>query len=227
MTMLVFCAISNAVMFLAQKKLLRRYPCTSVTAWYYLAAGLLTAIIASRELFIDPTAFIEPFQSTLVIVALAYAVCFATVVNYEVLSWANGHTAASTVMSFAAIQTVGTTILSSVLLHTEVYMGQIVGGVGIVGGLLMVAHAPAIEVKDEEEEADLRKKRGGHDHAKVAIGDLCINFGGKGETGEEAGEETPEEAASENDRLLATRRSGEQPRASVESGGHGLPVEQP
>ena len=124
MTMLVFCAISNAVMFLAQKKLLRRYPCTSVTAWYYLAAGLLTAIIASRELFIDPTAFIEPFQSTLVIVALAYAVCFATVVNYEVLSWANGHTAASTVMSFAAIQTVRTTILSSALLHTEAYVGQ-------------------------------------------------------------------------------------------------------
>ena len=79
MAMLMACAVANATMFLAQKKLLKIYPSTTITAWYYLAAGLLTALIASREAMVDPASFAEPFATPMVIVALLYAICFATV----------------------------------------------------------------------------------------------------------------------------------------------------
>jgi len=148
MLILLGTSMSAAVLFLAQKKLLGIYPSPSVTAWYYTAAGIMTTIVAMKEAVADPAAFVKPFEHSMLIFAMIYAVIFATVVNYEVLSWANQHTAASTVMSFAAIQPMGTTLLSYFLLHTEVHMAQIVGGLAIIVGLFFVAMAPTNEEQE-------------------------------------------------------------------------------
>ena len=111
----------------------------------------------------SPASFLTPFESPLIITALCYAVVFATVVNYEILSWANRHIPASTIMSFAAVQTAGTTILSCIILHTQVVIGQAVGGLGIVTGLFLVANAPTKEVDFSlslDEEAEMKSITG-------------------------------------------------------------------
>jgi len=137
----------------------------------------MTTFVASREAFVDPVSFVAPFQSSLVVGALLYAVLFATVVNYEILSWANKHMPASTIMSFAAVQTAGTTILSGLILHTDVYMGQALGGIGIISGLFLVAHAPvedldfSLSIDEEAEMAAIKKGE------QLTISDLCATGG--------------------------------------------------
>lgn len=132
MMLLFGCATAAAVLFLAQKRVLQVYPSTTVTACYYSIAGCMTAFVASPEVYADPGSFLGPFDNKIIFAAILYAVAFATVLNYEVLSWANSHTAASTVMSFSAIQPIGASILSMLILHSKVYWPQAVGGLAIV-----------------------------------------------------------------------------------------------
>jgi len=152
MLLLFFCCCASAVLFLAQKAMLNKYPTTSVTAWYYTTASLLTACAATPEMVQDPSAFARPFEDSTIVLALCYAVIFATVINYEVLSWANKHTASSTVMSFSAIQPIGTALLAYFTLNTDVHLGQVGGGFIIIVGLLLVLHSSSIENTASSEE---------------------------------------------------------------------------
>lgn len=118
------------------KPMVSQYPPAVVTLVYYSIGTVLTAILFSGFAFEFTKQDLIFHALPLPWIALAYACVFATVYNYNALSWAGRWLAPSTSTVYITFQPVGTILLSWIILGQIVTVSEGLGAALVAIGLM-------------------------------------------------------------------------------------------
>jgi drug/metabolite transporter (DMT)-like permease len=131
-----------------QKPLLRKYQPSLVTFVYYSIGSLITILMCiCWEFRFHPSMFY--FDNEMMPwVALAYASVFATLLNYNIISYVGKIISPSIITIYATFQPIGTMVLSPIFLGSVVTLPEIVGAVVVICGLLLTVYARHRELSD-------------------------------------------------------------------------------
>ncbi|GJN41059.1 hypothetical protein PR202_gn00383 [Eleusine coracana subsp. coracana] len=138
----MLCIIGNcclmAVYLVVQARLVITYPANlSLTAYSYGFAAIymvLTGVFATNGLH-------EWAVTTTDIIAILYAGVIASCLSYAIITWATKIIGPSLVSLYYPLQPACATFLSTIFLHSPVYVGSIIGGFFIIVGLYLVTWA--------------------------------------------------------------------------------------
>jgi drug/metabolite transporter (DMT)-like permease len=158
-----------AGLIITLKPLSSVYPTTTVTAWYYAVASVLT-IFACMAAGLPAEAYALTGRP-MPWIALAYVTVVATFYCYNAYSWALARAPPGMVTMYSTLQPVGTAFLSVLFLEKPITMGQVAGGMLVVAGLMVsiyektYAHGKQVDScserphHDSDEERELTEKK--------------------------------------------------------------------
>lgn len=114
-TVVVQC-MGMAVVVVMVKPLLatKRYSSTMITAIYYSIGAIFTALAATPAVITNP-GLLSLGGEAMAWIALVYATYFATVINYNIFTWATITTSTATVSLYATLQPLFTGVISILL----------------------------------------------------------------------------------------------------------------
>lgn len=129
-----------AMLIVFQKPLFEKYDTTVVTLVYYSIGTLFTIVMcicwASR--FSAESLFFD--GAWLPWVGLAYASIFATLINYNIISFACSLLVPSITTVYCTLQPVGTALLSLAVFGYVITLSQGVGGALVILGLIVIVY---------------------------------------------------------------------------------------
>ena len=105
--------------------ILKQAPPATVTFWYYSTGSLATIPLAAYFAARDGPAKFFHFPDLESAAALAYAIVFATVFAYVMISWASTVTSATNVAAYMTLQPFWTALLSFFFLSEDIYPLQV------------------------------------------------------------------------------------------------------
>jgi len=129
----VTCIAATVVL---QKRLLRHYPPVTITAWGYGLGCVITTFVCVPAYADKPGAFDVSRPRT--IACLFYAVVFATVITYSLMTWATQHVKSSTVGTYMVLAPLLTSIACIVVFAQTPSLVELTCGAVILAGLLLV-----------------------------------------------------------------------------------------
>lgn len=154
--------IGMACLVVFSKAMVTKYPPAVVTFLYYTIGTVYTIILCGAWAFQFSVSDLFFDGEILPWVALGYAVVFATVFTYNIISWAGKLLPPSTVTVYCTFQPVGTIILSFLILGSVISVPEIVGALLVILGLLVTVYsirlASANRTSSDDESDDVREK---------------------------------------------------------------------
>lgn len=132
------CMLGVSAGVVLQKPLLKKgYPPVLLVCMTYMAASIPCAIGAVLRVGFDSGAWSLRGGDSTIIVCILYGIFLTTALNYSVLAWGNKQTSPTTVTGYITLQPVATAVLSWAVLGELLTLGQLVGGLTIIIGLLL------------------------------------------------------------------------------------------
>eukprot|EP00271_Cylindrocystis_brebissonii_P008469 TRINITY_DN22801_c0_g1_i1.p1 TRINITY_DN22801_c0_g1~~TRINITY_DN22801_c0_g1_i1.p1 ORF type:complete len:427 (-),score=87.94 TRINITY_DN22801_c0_g1_i1:476-1756(-) len=135
----VLCLLGNclsmASYFTLQAPILARYPAsTSVTAMAYLFGAALVVTVGLLTVEKRSSWFLTPSQ----LGAAFYGGSVASALNYALQAWGNKRLGPSMVALYMPLQPLAGAIFSRLVLGSTIFLGSVLGGILILGGLYLV-----------------------------------------------------------------------------------------
>lgn len=139
---LLFNVIGSAMCVCIQKILFERgYPPVFTMALAFGGAVVPIFIYAACTVGFPRLEWTMGEGNSHAMMGLAYAIFLTTTLNYSLTAWANKVTTPTTVLTFMSMQPIAAVIVSWCFLHQPPNMGQLVGGIIVIVGLLSFVQA--------------------------------------------------------------------------------------
>lgn len=140
---------STAAYFVILKDIVRSYQPVFTTAITYLVASIIILFAAIVKCGPHAEAWLLGREQKAWL-GLVYAVLFTTAFNYSITAWANKQTTPTTVTVFATLQPMVAAFFSWSLLGVSLTHAQVVGGMLIIVGLLVIVRGQVLEANSVE-----------------------------------------------------------------------------
>ncbi|KAK5829697.1 hypothetical protein PVK06_013490 [Gossypium arboreum] len=123
----------------------------SLSAWMCFFGTLQSAVVA---LFFEPNVAAWTIHSSFEIISCLFIGIFGSGVSFFVQAWCIAQRGPLFSAMFNPLCTVIATILAALLLHEEIYVGSLIGAVGVIGGLYVVLWGKAKDCQVMNKETD-------------------------------------------------------------------------
>ncbi|KAA3490732.1 WAT1-related protein [Gossypium australe] len=123
----------------------------SLSAWMCFFGTLQSAVVA---LFFEPNLAAWTIHSSFEIISCLFIGIFGSGVSFFVQAWCIAQRGPLFSAMFNPLCTVIATILAALLLHEEIYVGSLIGAVGVIGGLYVVLWGKAKDCQVMNKETD-------------------------------------------------------------------------
>ncbi|PPD74686.1 hypothetical protein GOBAR_DD28379 [Gossypium barbadense] len=123
----------------------------SLSAWMCFFGTLQSAVVA---LFFEPNVAAWTIHSSFEIISCLFIGIFGSGVSFFVQAWCIAQRGPLFSAMFNPLCTVIATILAALLLHEEIYVGSLIGAVGVIGGLYAVLWGKAKDCQVMNKETD-------------------------------------------------------------------------
>lgn len=129
------------------------YPPTFVAGMSFLVAtGYIFVAAVIESSFYPANSYVWLLGGhTQSLLALCYAIVLTSAFNYGALAWAIKETTPSMVTSFFTMQPMFTALMSMIFLGVFVTLGQAIGGVAIIAGLLINVQSQNVDPYDSKD----------------------------------------------------------------------------
>lgn len=143
--------MSTAAYFVCLKDVVRSHKPVFATAMAYMSASAIVFFAAITKCGFHKETWLLGSEHK-VWMGVAYAVLLTTAFNYSVTAWANQRTTPMTVTAFTTLQPMAATICSWILLGVGLTRSQMLGGICIVFGLLLIVRGQVLEAAAVEKQ---------------------------------------------------------------------------
>ena len=109
---------------------------------------------------------------------MGYAAAFGTAFNYNAYSWAGTIIAPGVISIYSTLQPIGTAVLSFMFLGAKTTLGEILGGVLVIVGLIITVAARDIESKLAKKKAAAEAAAANGENAPLPSKFSPKNYGG-------------------------------------------------
>ncbi|XWS27276.1 hypothetical protein CRYUN_Cryun26dG0101100 [Craigia yunnanensis] len=123
----------------------------SLTAWMCFFGTLQSAAVT---LFLEPDLEAWTLHSIFELVSCLFVGIFGSGLSFFVQAWCIAQRGPLFSAMFNPLCTVIVTILAALLLREEIYMGSLIGAVGVIGGLYVVLWGKSKELQEINKETD-------------------------------------------------------------------------
>ncbi|KAI8018476.1 WAT1-related protein [Camellia lanceoleosa] len=123
----------------------------SLSAWMCFMAALQSAAVA---FFLEPNPEAWKLHSYLELSCCLYAGIVGSAVSFFVQAWCISRRGPLFSAMFNPLCTVIVTIFATIFLHEELYVGSLIGGVGVILGLYVVLWGKAKDLQESKVERD-------------------------------------------------------------------------
>lgn len=146
---LLGCIVAWAIFLILQVPAYASHPnYISLCAWMCFMSTLQSALVT---LFLEPDLNAWKINSLLQLGSAVYAGVMGSAVIYCLQAWCISRRGPLFSAMFTPVFTIICTVLAAILLHEEIYVGSLIGAIGVIIGLYIVLWGKAEEVVDVKE----------------------------------------------------------------------------
>ncbi|CAL5195234.1 unnamed protein product [Lathyrus oleraceus] len=164
---LLGCIIAWSVFIILQVPTYASHPnYISLSAWMCFMATLQSAVVT---LFIEQDLNAWKITSILELGCCLYAGTMGSAVTFSLQSWCISRRGPVFFSMFNPIFTLICTVLAALLLHEEIYIGSLIGAIGVIIGLFIVLWGKAEDIVEVREKIDPKSMVNEKEEVKLLI----------------------------------------------------------
>ncbi|XP_058745206.1 WAT1-related protein At4g30420-like [Vicia villosa] len=142
----------------------------SLSSWMCLISTLQSAVVT---VFLEPDLNAWKINSLLQFGSTLYAGIMGSAVMFCLQAWCITQRGPLFSAMFSPLVTVIVTVLAALLLHEEIYIGSLIGAIGVIIGLYIVLWGKAGDIVDVKEKIDPKLMANENEEVTHLINDSC------------------------------------------------------